>query len=132
MVILILGQPRIQNIQSSGERGLMEFGVNRVAIRQWSSAMLSPRSRGKGGRRRPGRDGGRGKRSKQGAMTWRKRAVHAIREFPKNCNEIVDLTFSVPFGRTPAESIYLFDQLIAATEIRYQVELRGSGYHCSF
>jgi hypothetical protein len=94
--------------------------------------MLSPRSRGKGSRRAPGRDGGRGKRVKEKAVAWRKRAVHAVDEFPKNCGDIVELYFSVPFGLSAAESIYLFDQCIATTGIRYQAELRGSGNYSSF
>jgi hypothetical protein len=82
--------------------------------------MLSPRSRGKGSRRPPGRDGGRGKRAKQKRIEWRKRAIHAVDEFPKNSDDIVELIFSVPFERTPSEIIYLFDQRISTTGFRYQ------------
>ena len=87
--------------------------------------MLSPRSRGKGGRRVPGRDGGRGKRTK---VKWRHQAVHAVERFPEHVGEIVELTFPVPYGRSAGESIYLFDQRLAGTGIRYQVELRGTNF----
>jgi hypothetical protein len=88
--------------------------------------MLSPRSRGKGGlggsRRGPWRDGGR---RKQKRAVWRKQAVHAIDTFPKNSGELVELTYFGPWPHSAAESIYLFDQRIAGTGIRYQAELRG-------
>jgi len=83
--------------------------------------MLSPRSRGKGSRRCPGRDGGLGKRR---PTVWRKQVVHAVEEFPKGSGELTDLTYSCPFGHSAAEGIYLFDQLIAGTGILYQAELR--------
>ena len=60
------------------------------------------------------------------------RAVHAVDELPKNCGDIVELTFAIPSESRAAESIYVFDQGIATTGIRYQAELRGSGYYCSF
>ena len=86
--------------------------------------MLSPRSRGKGGvggsRRGPWRDGGRGKQKR---AVWRKQAVHAIDEFPRNSGELVELTYFGPWRHSAAESIYLFDQRIAGTGIHYQAEL---------
>jgi hypothetical protein len=86
--------------------------------------MLSPRSRGKGGRRAPGRDGGRGKRK---VVLWRKQALHAIEKFPRNSGELVGLTYFGPFGHSAAERIYLFDQRIAEIGVRYVAELCGSG-----
>lgn len=85
--------------------------------------MLSPRSRGKGSRRVPWRDGGRGK---QKAAEWRKQATHAVDELTALSGEVVSLTYSPPFGRSAADAIYLFDQEIAHTGIRYHAELQGS------
>ena len=85
--------------------------------------MLSPRSRGKGNRRCPGRDGGRGKQKR---AEWRKQAVHAVEEFPKNVGELTQLTCFWPLERySAAEWIYLFDQRIADTGIHYVPEFRG-------
>jgi hypothetical protein len=92
--------------------------------------MLSPRSRGKGSRRVSWRDGGRGKQRK--GTDWRKRAVHAVDELPKELGDSIELTLSVPYGRTEAETIYLFDQCVARISIRYQAELCGSGYYMHF
>ena len=91
--------------------------------------MLSPRSRGKGSRRGPWRDGGRGKRK---AVVWRKQAVHAVEELPKASGEVVELTYLCPSGRSAAESIYLFDQRIARTGIHYQPELHGTRFWPAF
>lgn len=90
--------------------------------------MLSPRSRGKGGRRFPGRDGGRGKRK---VPAWRKQAGHAVVELPQ-VGELVELDYSVPFGYSAAEGIYLFDQRIARTGIHYEVALVSTGVHHRF
>jgi hypothetical protein len=65
-------------------------------------------------------------------MPWRKQAIHAIEEFPKEAGELANLIYSCPFGRSAAESIYLFDQRIAGTGIRYQAELSGSRLWHSF
>lgn len=85
--------------------------------------MLSPRSRGKGSRRWPGRDGGR---RKQKPVEWRKQATHAVDDVADLGTELVVLDYSCPFGRSPAESIYLFDQEMARIGARYYAELRGS------
>lgn len=84
--------------------------------------MLSPGSRGKGGRRAPGRDGGR---RKQKGVAWRKQAMHAVDDATQ-LGELVELSFMCPFGQSAAESIYLFDQEMARAGIRYCPELRGS------
>src|SRR5262245_25998496 len=91
--------------------------------------MQSPRSRGKGSRRVPWRDGGKGKRK---LAAWRKQATHAVEGLPKETGEIVELRYSVSYGRSAAEGIYLFDQRIARTNIRYEVELRRSGICSQF
>jgi hypothetical protein len=91
--------------------------------------VLSPRSRGKGSRRFPGRDGGR---RKQKVVEWRKRAAHAVDALPPSAEGSVDLTYRCPFGRSAAESIYLFDQRIAHTGIRYRAELHGPRLHPVF
>ncbi len=48
-----------------------------------------------------------------------------LTSFRRNTGELVELTYIGPFGHLAAESIYLFDQRIAGTSIRYQAELRG-------
>lgn len=91
--------------------------------------MLSPRSRGKGSRRGPWREGGRGK---QRPVSWRKQAVHAVAALPKEIGEIVELNLSRPSGLSPAECIYLFDQRMSRFGIHYEAELHGRGYHSYF
>ena len=87
--------------------------------------MLSPRSRGKGGRRFPGRDGGR---RKQKAVEWRKQAKHSVDELSTFTEESVAMNYFCPSGQSPAEAIYRFDQEIARTGIRYYAELHGSRF----
>ena len=53
--------------------------------------------------------------------------MHAVEIFPPHTGDVVELTYSLPWGRSAAEWIYLFDQRIARTGIRYQVELQGIG-----
>jgi hypothetical protein len=85
--------------------------------------MLSPRSRGKGSRRVPWRDGGR---RKQKRSEWQKRAAHAVKELSELSGVLVVLPYRCPSGRTPAEAIYRIDQQIARTGIRYYAELHGT------
>src|SRR5437868_7092072 len=87
--------------------------------------MLSPRSRGKGSRSVPWRDGGKGK---QKAPAWRKRATHAVDELSELPDALMELSYPCPSGRSPAEGIYLFDRQIARTGIRYHAELLGSRF----
>jgi hypothetical protein len=65
--------------------------------------MLSPRSRGKGSRRCPMPTS----RGKQKRAEWRKQAVHAIEEFPRNSGELMTLRYDGSFGHSAAECIYL-------------------------
>jgi hypothetical protein len=92
------------------------------------AAMLSPRSRGKGNRRCPVPTS-RGKRK---PAEWRKQAVHAVEAFPKNSGELVQIRYDGPYGRSPAEWIYLFDQRIAGTGICYHAELDRSRFQPAF
>src|SRR5262245_3339791 len=85
--------------------------------------MLSPRSRGKGSRRFPGRDGGRGKHK---VAQWRKQATHAVDDLSVLPGALAALTYWCRFGQSPAEAIYRFDQQIAGTGIRYHAELHGA------
>src|SRR5262249_13008801 len=85
--------------------------------------MFSPRSRGKGSRRVPWRDGGKGKRK---VAAWRKQAVHSVDDLAELPGELVALRYVCPADHTAAESIYLFDQRIAHTGIRYHAELHGT------
>ncbi len=87
--------------------------------------MLSPRSRGKGGRRFPGRDGGR---RKQKAIAWRKSAAHAVDDPSELSGDLIVLSYLCPFRRDAAASIYAFDQRLAGTGIRYHAELHGSRF----
>lgn len=83
--------------------------------------MMSPRSRGKN-RRGPWRDGGR---RKQKVTEWRKQAAHAVAELTELTGELTEVHYSCPFGRTPGESIYLFDQEAARIGLHYFAELGG-------
>ena len=85
--------------------------------------MMSPRSRGKGSRRGPWRDGGRGK---QKVPAWRKQATHAVENLMELAGELTKVHFLCPFGRTAGESIYLFDQEAARIGFRYFAELSGA------
>lgn len=85
--------------------------------------MMSPRSRGKGGRRGPWRDGGRGK---QQVPVWRKQATHAVENAAELVGELTKVHFSCPFGRSAGECIYLFDQEAARLGLRYFAELGGA------
>jgi hypothetical protein len=40
--------------------------------------------------------------------------------------DLTELNYPCPFGQTAAEAIYLFDQRMARTGIRYHAELHGS------
>jgi hypothetical protein len=59
-------------------------------------------------------------------VAWRKQATHAVDELSALPGELTELTYSCPFGRSAADAIYLFDQQIAHTGIRYHAELHGS------
>lgn len=84
--------------------------------------MMSPRSRGKGSRRLPGRDGGRRKRK---VAEWRKQATHAVDALTELTGELIRLDYHCPFGHAPGESIYRFDQEAARIGLRYFAELGG-------
>src|SRR4051794_10137688 len=87
--------------------------------------MLSPRSRGKGKRRFPGRDGGR---RKQKPVAWRKRATHAVDDRSELPGQLVELSYVCSFDQSAAQAIYSFDQALAHTGIRYHAELHGGRY----
>jgi hypothetical protein len=91
--------------------------------------MLSPRSRGKGSRRVPWRDGGRRKRK---PVTWRKQATHAVDDPSELSGELVWDYYQCPSGRSPHQGIYLFDQEAARAGIRYYAELSGSRFYPAF
>jgi hypothetical protein len=84
--------------------------------------MMSPRSRGKGSRRLPWRDGGR---RKQKVAEWRKQATHAVEALTELTGELVRVHYHSPFGQKPGESIYRFDQEAARSSLRYFAELGG-------
>jgi hypothetical protein len=82
--------------------------------------MLSPRSRGKGSRRRPGRDGGR---RKWKVAEWRKQATHAVGAISELVGELTMVEYHCPFRRTAGECIYWFDQEAARIGLWYYAEL---------
>jgi hypothetical protein len=86
--------------------------------------MLSPRSRGKGNRRPPVPSS----RRRQKKIEWRNRAPHAVGDASELPGELVEAIYRCPFGRSAAESIYLFDQRVAGTGLRYYAELGGTQF----
>src|SRR5205814_6331606 len=81
--------------------------------------------RGKGSRRVPWRDGGKGRRKR---AEWRKQAPHAVNDLSLLSQPVAELQYECPGGRSPAEGIYLFDQRIARSGIGYHAELHGSRF----
>ena len=81
------------------------------------------RSRGKGSRRRPWRDGGR----KKGLRPdWRKNARHSTDSQADLTPPTETLSLPEFVLRNPVKSIYIFDQEMAAAGIAYHVEHHGS------
>src|SRR3712207_6428728 len=86
--------------------------------------MGSPRSRGKGGRRVPWRDGGRGKSDRP---EWRKQAMHISDHLPADGGEIVELSCRLAYGFHPGDWIYRFDQQMAKIGCLYSAKLNRIG-----
>ena len=80
------------------------------------------RSRGKGNRRFPGRDGG----ARRGRLAeWVKRAQHVV-----SADELGDDIAEVDLRSTerPEQAIYRFDQIAASEGWQYAAELTSSSY----
>ena len=88
--------------------------------------MLSPRSRGKGGRRFPGRDGGRGKQRLM--APWQKCANHAVDSFTDTQQEIATVSFYLGSVTSEATIVYRFDQRAAREGFPYQFEVIPAGF----
>jgi hypothetical protein len=76
-------------------------------------------SKGKGSRRLPGRDGGRG-RSRPGTEAWKKRASHAVAEVDLR-HPTVKLGYSGKFREPLENAAYRLDQAFALNGIAYSV-----------
>jgi hypothetical protein len=76
----------------------------------------SPRSRGKGNRRFPGRPGGA--RRKKPAV-WRNRAQHLVASLAELSQPVVSLVYRGVFGENAAHNIYLLDQKMARLGVPY-------------
>ena len=85
---------------------------------------MKEHSRGKGGRRAPGRDGGKGRTVR---AQWEKRAAHMLPS--KDALKPVPVRV-IFFGRLrdPSASIYLFDQEANKAGLQYYAELAGSAF----
>ena len=103
--------------------------------------MLSPRSRGKGSRRMPGREGGRrkakailpgGKSNDEDRLTWRKHAQHAVASLADLTEPFCPLVTSGFFGDSAADFIYKFDQCIAKWGLPYYAECTGRRHQWTF
>ncbi len=82
----------------------------------------SPRSRGKGNRRFPGRPGGA--RPKK-LPIWRNRAQHLVASLEELSQPVVSLVYRGVIGEDAAHNIYLFDQRMGKLGISYFVRYRG-------
>src|SRR6266436_6614375 len=84
--------------------------------------MLSPRSRGKGSRRMPGRDGGR---RKSKPAIWRKQAQHAVDSVDELKGPVHPLLIQGRYGDSAPDMIYRFDQDMAKIGLPYYAEFSG-------
>jgi hypothetical protein len=92
--------------------------------------MLAPRSRGKGSRRWPGRDGGRGKR--KGLATWRKHAQHAATSIAELTQPLEQVVINGFYRDSADDFIYKFDQCMAQMGLQYYAECTGRRHRWSF
>src|SRR5438034_801233 len=83
----------------------------------------SPRSRGKGSRRFPGRPGGARKKAPVGA--WQHRTKHMVASKIELRQPVVPISYAGVCGEDAAHNIYLFDQEIARLAMRYFAEYKG-------
>ena len=86
-------------------------------------------SKGKGGRRFPGRDGGGRKGKKE---SWESRSSHSIDRTALLGEKIVTLSYTGPWGKDASERIYLLDQAFADADIKYAVEVSSREWRLSF
>jgi hypothetical protein len=85
-------------------------------------------SKGKGSRRRPGRDGGR-RSSKTGGDAWRKRISHAVDLGELRKPTRPRLWFPSRFREPMADTAYRMDQAFAQASIHYAVNVpHGASY----
>jgi len=84
--------------------------------------MLSPRSRGKGSRRVPWRDGGRRKTK---SVSWRKQAQHALDSVDDFVGPVHLLMIHGYYGDSASDMIYRFDQAMAKIGVHYYAEFSG-------
>ena len=85
-------------------------------------------SKGKGNRRRPGRDGGR-RGAKVVAAAWRKRVSHAVDLTALRDPKRPKFGFPSKFRETLESAAYRMDQFFAKAEIAYSVDVPdGAGY----
>jgi hypothetical protein len=79
----------------------------------------SPRSRGKGGRRFPGREGGRRKRRPVGS--WRHRCQHLVEDQSELSPPLVSLWYSGRWGEKLEHRAYVLDQEMAKAGVRWRL-----------
>ena len=77
----------------------------------------SPKSRGKGSRRYPGRPGGARKRKPIGP--WKKRCQHTVSDIRELPQPVTQLNYCGIWCKKPKERAYLFDQEMAKLGISY-------------
>ena len=82
----------------------------------------SPRSRGKGNRRFPGRPGGA---RPQKPAIWRNRAQHLVAAPEELSPPRATLCYFGAFGENAAHTIYLLDQRMARLGIPYFAQYHG-------
>ena len=86
----------------------------------------SPRSRGKGSRRFPGRPDGARKKALLGA--WQHRAKHLVGSLAELRAPVTPISYAGVFGENAEHNIYLFDQEMARRGVRYFAECAGARF----
>lgn len=87
-------------------------------------------SKGKGNRRFPGRDGGRGKQNN--AQSWQLRATHAVENLQSLGKETTEFRYRGAWDKNASERIYILDQEFARAGILYTAELDTTRWHPEF
>lgn len=90
--------------------------------------MARKSSSGQGDGRRQESDDAGGARKKK-MQDWEHQAVHRVSSLDKLKGPVAVLYYRQPSGKTPAESIYLFDQEAAKGGITYYTEYRQTKFH---
>ena len=81
----------------------------------------SPKSRGKGNRRMPGRAGGARKRKPVGP--WERCCQHTVADLAELPSPVASLVYVGEWGKTLGHRAYVFDQAMARVGVWYHAKL---------